>query len=414
MAATSLKAMAEDATNKDVKKKTTFQANPLVVQEKKGFNKRNYADPEVEAQIESFAQSYASNVFVPSWIVWVAEDGSILVLEGHLRRRGCLRAIERGTAIPFVDLVPFKGTWSQAIQLMLLSQEGLKFKPLEFAMGVLDLKNEGHSNPEIAVMVKRTPARVEQLLLLANAPEVHELVRSGKVEAEAAILAIREHGENAAAALQGMVTEVQENGGKKVTRSTMRGPSLPPKVMTTVVGSLETVVGRLSGDTRLKLAEYESLTPEQLKGKTIEIDVESLLELVKAQGEVAEVKAKRDAAAAAKKAADAQQQLEIGVGDEAQADIAAQTPEPAKLSTEQLQALRVYGGALARDGAQVRAVVATYTQKDAARLVGIPLSQIRSMWVETGNPKEVDAAKAYPEQVLVATSLNGADFTVRS
>lgn len=404
--AASLKALAEDKDNKDVKKKTIFQANPLVVQEKPGFNKRNYADPDTEQQIESFAQSYAAGTFVPAWVVWVNEDGSIIVLEGHLRRRGSYRAIQRGASIPFVDMVPFTGTWAEAIQLMLLSQEGLKFKPLEFALGILDLKAEGLTNPEIALSVKRTPARVEQLLLLASAGEdLHELVRSGKVEAEAAIIAIRDHRENAAAFLTGKLKEVKDQGGKKVTRSALKGPSLPPKVLTTVIGSLESVVGRLSGDTRIKLAEYESHTPEQLKGKTIEIDVESLLELLKAQGQVNDVKAKRDAAAATQKAAESQQQLDMGEGEVAPA-------EPAQLSEEQLSALRVYGGALERDGTKVRAVVATYTQKDAARLLGVPLSVVRAAWVETTNAKEVTAAKSYPEKVLVASSLNGADFKV--
>lgn len=419
MVATSLKAMAEDKTNENVKKKTIFQASPLVVQEKKGFNKRDYASEKVEAQIESFAQSYQNKVFVPAWVVWVEEDGTILVLEGHLRRRGCLRAIKRGTAIPFVDLVPFQGTWSEAIQLMLLSQEGLKFEVLEFAMGVLDLKNEGHTNQAIAPMVKRTPARVEQLLKLATAsPEIHEMVRSGKVEAEAAILAIREHGENAAAALQGMVTEVEEQGGKKVNRGTMRGPSLPPKVLSAVIGSLESVVGRLDGSTRLKLAEYESLPPDQLKGKTIEIDVESLLELVKAQGEVIDVKAKRDAAAQAKKSADAQQDLLVdgdagpevtGVAQEEPVVVASQEAA-VELSPEQYAALRVYGGVTQREGVQVRTVVATFTQKDAAKLVGVPLSQVRSFWTTTTDPVEIEVAKSHPEKVLIASSINGADF----
>lgn len=414
MVATSLKAMAEDKTNENVKKKTIFQASPLVVQEKKGFNKRDYASEKVEAQIESFAQSYQNKVFVPAWVVWVEDDGTILVLEGHLRRRGCLRAIERGTAIPFVDLVPFQGTWSEAIQLMLLSQEGLKFEVLEFAMGVLDLKNEGHTNQVIAPMVKRTQARVEQLLKLATAsPEIHEMVRSGKVEAEAAILVIREHGENAAAVLKGMVTEVEGQGGKKVNRGTMRGPSLPPKVLSTVMGSLESVVGRLDGSTRLKLAEYESLPPEQLKGKTIEIDVESLLELVKAQGEVIDVKAKRDAAAQAKKSADAQQDLLIGgdagaeVGGVAQGE---QVQAVVELSPEQYAALRVYGGVTQREGVQVRTLVATFTQKDAAKLVGVPLSQVRSFWATSSDPVEIEVAKSHPEKVFVASSINGADF----
>lgn len=426
MAATSLKAMAEDKANSDVKKKTTFQANPLRVNEKQGFNKRNYVDPEVEAQIESFAQSYIASVFVPAWVVWVGDDGEIIVLEGHLRRRGCLRAIERGADIPFVDCVQFKGTWSEAIQLMLLSQAGLKFKPLEFALGVLDLKNEGHDNAEIALMVRRTPARIEQLLLLATAhADVHELVRSGKVDAEAAIISIRDHRDNAAAALQGLHTEAQSQGKNRVTRSAVRGPSLPPKVMSSVIVSLESAVGRFSNQTRLKLAEFEGLTAEQLKGKTLEVDVESLLELIKAQGEILEVRAKRDAAAAARVAAGAQQHLDMdaqqheeAVGGATDSQETGESNEPAlaidepQLSPEELAALRVFGGTLTVQGVQVRALVATYTQKDAAKLTGLTVAEIRGLWTQTSDEAEIRAAHKHPQKVVAASSMSSDDYSV--
>lgn len=421
--AASLKAMAEDKSNPHVKKTTQFQADPTVVQERPGFNKRDYSAPDVVSQIEGFARSYEQKIFVPAWVVWVGDDGEIIVLEGHLRRRGALLAIERGASVPFVDCVQFRGTWAEAIRLMLLSQEGLKFKPLEYALGVLDLKNEGLSNADIATQIGRTAARVEQYLLLASAgDEIHELVRNGQVEADTAIIALRTHKENALAVLTGTLEEVKGQGGTKVTRKALSGPSLPPKVLTSVMGSLQSAISALDQATRVKLAEWESLPAEQLKGKKIEVDAESLLALLKAQQEIDEVRQKREEAAAAKVAASAQQQLSIDTPDsepqssgEAPAQPASADAPPARVFTDgEVERMKVFAGATFRNGAQVRTIVATYTQRDAAKLAGVPLGEMRTTWSMTGNPVEVAAAKAHPEVVLVASSLSGADFQPRS
>jgi len=418
--AASLKAMAEDKANPYVKKTTQFQADPKVVQERPGFNKRDYSAPDVVSQIEGFARSYENKVFVPAWVVWVNQDGTILVLEGHLRRRGVLLAIQRGASIPFVDCVQFRGTWAEAIRLMLLSQEGLKFKPLEYALGVLDYKNEGLSNAEIANEIGRTPARVEQLLLLATSgDEIHELVRNGQVEADTAIIALRTHKENALSVLTGTLQEVKEQGGKKVTRKSLSGPSLPPKVLTSVMGSLQSAIGALDQATRVKLAEWELLPAEQLKGKKIEVDAESLLALIKAQQEIDELRQKREEAAAAKATASAQQPLSIEP-PESDSEFSGDAPvelasvDAPAFTNEEVASMKVFAGVTMRSGVHVRTIVATYTQRDAAKLAGVPLGEMRTRWSMTGNPAEVTAAKAHPGVVLVASSLSSADFKPRS
>ncbi|AYK20415.1 hypothetical protein [Aeromonas veronii] len=77
-------------------------------------------------------------------------------------------------------------------------------------MGYLRLNRMGHSNAKIAEVMRKTPARVEQMLLLATANhDVHELVRAGTVTADAAIEAIREHRENAGPFLLGKLEEAK-------------------------------------------------------------------------------------------------------------------------------------------------------------------------------------------------------------
>lgn len=66
--------------------------------------------------------------------------------------------------------------------------------------------------------------------------------------------------------------------------------------------------------------------------------------------------------------------------------------------------LKVFGG-ISYWGAglagQLRTVVAATSQKEAAGLVGIPLSQFREWWHETGNSVEISVAMSKPGAVFV-------------
>lgn len=308
--ATSLKSMAADASIAGVKKTDLFRVDPRLLEEDVGFNLRDYNDPEVIAHIEGFAESYINGRYVPPLVVRTTGDGRIVSVEGHCRRRGALLAIERGANLAFVDCLAFRGGDVEQVEVMLRSAEGLKLKPLEVAQGYLRLSRMGHSNTKIAEVMRKTPARVEQMLLLATANhDVHQLVRDGHVTADAAIDAIRKYREKAGDYLKRKLEEAQGQGRGKVTRGTMRGFSLPPKILTTVVSSLDTVINHLDQKTRRKLAEFEKLDPGQLKGKTVEVDASALIELIKAHGSIDEVKAKREATATALKVKASQTQI---------------------------------------------------------------------------------------------------------
>lgn len=319
MAGKSLKAQAESKVD-GIKKKTTFQVDPRVLQEAEGFNLRDYDDPEVIAHIEGFADSYLNGRYVPPLLVRVRDDGSIVPVEGHCRRRGALLAIKRGAPLPFVDCEEFKGGDAQQVSVMLRSAEGLKLKPLKTAFGYLRLQRMGMSNADIAADQGKTPARVEQMLLLANAnSDVHKLVAEGKVAAEAAIEALRAHGDKAGEFLLGKFAEATERGEKKVTRSTLKDWVPAPKVVTGLMGSVQTVVSALDKGTLSMLAKYEAMEPDQLKaelsGKKIEIDAAALLELIKANGAVADAKKAKDVKVTAAKQAASQQSI-AGMADE--------------------------------------------------------------------------------------------------
>lgn len=293
---TSLKAMAADRQDQQVKKSDLWKIDPRRLVEIDGFNLRDYDDPEVIAQIEAFADAYAKGRFVPPLIVWTDSEGNISPVEGHLRRRGAMLCIERGGDLPFVDAVAFKGSDAERIELMLRSADGLPLKPLNTAIGYLRLHRKGYTNSEIAQKVNRTVARVEQLLLLATADsDVHALVKSGRVSADGAIEAVRLHAEHAGEYLLSIL-----NAGGKATRQAVRGAGIPPKVATSVTGAFGTLFGKRSRVLE-GLARWEKSGMQ--KGQKIEVDAETLYELKSAHDALTsmqEKRADRDAARAAK------------------------------------------------------------------------------------------------------------------
>ncbi|MFA7531687.1 MAG: hypothetical protein WCY98_08405 [Castellaniella sp.] len=302
-AKTSLKAMAADPSDSQVKKTDLWKVDPRRLIEIDGFNLRDYDDPDVIAQIESFADAYANGRYVPPLIVWVDDKGNISPVEGHLRRRGALLCIERGHDLPFVECLNFKGNDAERVEVMLRSADGLQLKPLNTAMGYLRLHRKGYSNTEIAAKVGRTVARVEQLLLLANAnSDVHALVKGGRVSADGAIEAVRVHGEDAGEYL----LSVLQSGGK-ATRQAVRGAGIPPKVAGSVTGAFGEIFSKRSRVLE-GLARWEK--GGMPKGQKIEVDAEALFALKEAHDALTSMKEKRASRKAERTAKASQQNLD--------------------------------------------------------------------------------------------------------
>lgn len=306
----SLKTMAADTTLEGVKKTDLFKVDPRLLKEEPGFNLRDYDDPDVQAHIEGFASAYLEGRYVPA--VLVRTDGNdILTVEGHCRRRGALLAMERGAKGLMISATEFKGSDAERVTVMLRSADGLPLKVLDQAKGCLRLVRMGLTNTEVAKEAGRTPARIEQLLILATANmDVQLLVKSGLVSADAAIEAVRMYGEHTGEHLQALLDKVTKEGGKaKVTKGILRPKALPPKVVTRVVSSVETLIAGFDRSTRRQLAEFEKMDPTQLKGRKVEVDASALLAILEAGHQVADVREKRASAEADAASASSQQDL---------------------------------------------------------------------------------------------------------
>jgi ParB family transcriptional regulator, chromosome partitioning protein len=305
----SLKSMAANTALGGVKKTDLFKVDPRLLKEEPGFNLRDYDDPDVQAHIEGFATSYLEGRYVPPILVRTVGD-DIVPIEGHCRRLGALLAIERGAEGLMISATEFKGSDAERVTVMLRSADGLPLKVLEQATGCLRLIRMGFTNAQVAKEAGRTTARVEQLLILATANmDVQLLVKSGKVAADAAIEAVRMYREKAGEHLQALLGMAEQDGKHKVTKGILRPRALPPKVVTQVVTSVETLIAGFDRSTRRQLAELEKLDPEQLTGRKVEVEATAVLALLQAGHQVADVRERRASAKASAAAATSQQEL---------------------------------------------------------------------------------------------------------
>ena len=72
--------------------------------------------------------------------------------------------------------------------------------------------------------------------------------------------------------------------------------------------------------------------------------------------------------------------------------------------------LRVWGGCVMRRGGQVRAIVATTSQKEAARIAGVALHELRNYWSTTRNDVELKTALSAPGTLFLSSGLHDNDF----
>lgn len=74
--------------------------------------------------------------------------------------------------------------------------------------------------------------------------------------------------------------------------------------------------------------------------------------------------------------------------------------------------LKVYGGMAMRKYGQRRAIIAAYNAQEVANALGNNASAyyIRGYWSETGNIKEIEAAKAKPGILLIERERNSFQY----
>ena len=289
-----LQSFTAEAQTQDNRKLYLYQIDPLLVEEEDGFNLRYYDDPKVIEHIEAFCDSFRQGRYVPPMVVRALQDGRIVVIEGHCRRRGLRMAIARGAHIPLVSVIPFRGNDVERVEVMLRSAQGLKLEALDIARGYQRLRDMGFSTADIALSQNKSPARVERLLLLAQAdPQVHELVRGNQVSPDAAIEALLAHGEVAAEVLGRKLNEAWRQGRARLTKAAPRKTRPPRKTVEKVFAGVETAMAHLSPDLRKRAAALQRLPEEERATRTVEVSAQMLICLAQAGKEIERLKARQ-------------------------------------------------------------------------------------------------------------------------
>lgn len=267
-----------------------------MLEEEEGFNQRDYADPDVIAQIEKFAVAYAAGSFVPPPIVRLCiATQRILMVEGHLRRRGLRLALERGAQITQLHCVPFRGNDADRVEVMLKSAQGLPLTPVAVAQGYLMLLRMGNKASEIARRMNRSLSHVEDMLVLATAnTDVQKMVLNGSVLQTNAIAAVRKYGDNAGPYLATELAKAKTQGKVKVTASSLKSWLPSAKLMRGIFDSAHPLIQTLGQDVVRVIASADQDNISSLKGKTVQVDAHSLAQLFLAMRGVDDAKLRHD------------------------------------------------------------------------------------------------------------------------
>lgn len=285
------------ADERTVRRGDGFSADIDELHFEEGFNPRDLNTPARREYILAMLEAYKGGlVKFPPIAVSVGEKGKLIVRDGHCRTTMYRLAREQGVVVPPVQLEEVRGNSQDFLLLALNRSRSNPLTPLEIALGAKRLRNSGMTEAQIAKSIPSTSdkgemsiTRVKQLLVLADAePDVHDLVSQEKVTADVAIPVVKEHGAEAGRYLREKLA-----GRTKVTNATLHGRSLPKKAVAGLLDSVSTFADRLGQRARVELASFEKLEPQQLEGKTVNVDAAALLGLLKAQDEIDELKKRR-------------------------------------------------------------------------------------------------------------------------
>jgi len=288
--ATSFKGLAAEGM---LKKADKYRAKVVDLKVEEGFNLR-VEGAELEEHIDSMVKSILAGITMPPIECRIGDDGTLLIVDGHCRRRAYLRAIEQGAEIEYVDILPFFGNDVDRVAKMIASSQGKSLTMLEQAMGFKRLASFGWEPEKIASTIGKTRTHIDNLLILAYANnDVHQLVSVGAVSATMAIEVVREHGEKAGEFLKSKLDASVSKGKAKVTKAAIAGKAIPKKVVGQVISSLDSFASKLSPATAQALNDVRDLDETKLESTFVKVEASALLELLKAGDGLAAVRAKQ-------------------------------------------------------------------------------------------------------------------------
>ena len=118
-------------------------------------------------------------------------------------------------------------------------------------------------------------------------------MRTGVVSADGAIEAIRTHGEQAVTVLSQQVEVAKQEGRQRVTKSVVRGQTVPRKIVAAVFSRVERAMEKMSAELRRQAEELQALPERDRANMKVEVEANVLIGLLQAAQEIEAMKTKR-------------------------------------------------------------------------------------------------------------------------
>lgn len=278
---TAAKSFKQMIADKEIKRADAMKVRLEDLHEEPGFNLREEGE-DLEQSISDLAEFIAAGGQAPALEVRPRADGGVWVVDGHRRRRAYLKLdgegrLPRADGEAWISIVAFTGNDADRVARVITSQEGRKLNDLELAEGCKRLAAFQWSPDQIAKAISKTRQRVDQLLILANAPAaVHQMVKAGEVSGSVAVDAVRQHGDEAGKVLGGELEKAKAQGKAKVTAGTMKGPSVPRGLLDDLHGATIKLHSSLSMEDRLQIKRYHQ---GDIAEGSVQVSLQHLMEL---------------------------------------------------------------------------------------------------------------------------------------
>lgn len=265
----SLKSASEDKGNDSVSKSLpTFMIDPRIVVVQPDFNARPI-DPDHVAYLKGLRKAGVDTGFYTLQMI----DGHPVIRDGHHRHVADMELIAEGFPLQRVKAMEFKGDEKAAILLMLATQSGKQYTPLQVGEQYLKLVNKyGMSFAEIAEQRGMTDQHVKDAIRLTEQPvELKALITEGTVKASTALKLIKKEGSSAA---------VQKIKQAAASSGVKAGKPITQKVLDNLGHS---VVEKAKGQRDAAIAHLEAMLDSPKFDDLTKLALQDVLALVKSK-----------------------------------------------------------------------------------------------------------------------------------
>ena len=311
------------------------------------------------------------------------------IISGESRYQAALRAAKRGfpiTSVPIVLSAEGLSMEDMSVQLA-TSNSGKPFTPIELSYLAQRFSKWGRDVPEIAKILKFSENYIQQLLRIARAPnKVREMIKSGAVSFQSALVALNKDSTTAVEQLEKSVAMAKAAGKTRVT-SKFLPEKQAQKASRTFAPEMHSFLQKLRNNEGMMglLDDEDRVEIENLLGKIDEIANATPESIAKSKAEAAAKKQASQEARAQKKADKVAKDAER---ERKKADKLAKEAEAARKKAEK-EAKKQAEAAAKKESAKAKPA-AKATPKPAAKVTSKP--ETRSSGTSTTTTRIKDGA----------------------